>query len=119
MKYKTFPTQRAAANALRTIYANLARAHANQRGGDIDDVKDKVKRKASELSDNALADGERYPIKGKRASDGVWNETDGFTTAYAWPVQITDGRWVFPSPDGTGDEPGDNWWPPQQMNATK
>lgn len=112
MKYKTFPTEQAAANALRKIYADMARDHANQRGGDIEDVKDKVKRKASALSDNALADGERYPIKGKRASDSVWNETDGFTTAYAWPVKIKDGRWVFPSPDDTGEEPGDDWWPP-------
>lgn len=115
MKYKTFPTQQAAQAALGKIYADMARNHAAQRGGDIDDVKDKLKRKASTLSDNVLSDGERYPIKGRLASDNSWNENSGFTTAYALPQQITDGRWVFPSPDDTGEEPGDDWFSRQEL----
>ena len=33
------------------------------------------------------------------------------TERWAIPQQIVDGRWVFPSPDDTGEEPGADWWP--------
>ena len=33
------------------------------------------------------------------------------TTSWATPQQITDGRWVFPSPDETGVEAEESWWP--------
>ena len=33
------------------------------------------------------------------------------TTRWAIPQQIADGRWVFPSPDDTGVEAGEDWWP--------
>jgi hypothetical protein len=32
------------------------------------------------------------------------------TVRWAIPQQITDGRWVFPSPDNTGVEAGPEWW---------
>ena len=33
------------------------------------------------------------------------------TERWAIPQQIVDGRWVFPSPDGTGVEAEPGWWP--------
>ena len=33
------------------------------------------------------------------------------TERWAIPQQITDGRWVFPSPDDTGVEAESGWWP--------
>ena len=33
------------------------------------------------------------------------------TERWAIPQQIQDGRWVFVSPDDTGEEAGDDWWP--------
>jgi len=33
------------------------------------------------------------------------------TERWAIPQQINDGRWVFPSPDDTGVEPEDDWFP--------
>lgn len=36
---------------------------------------------------------------------------DALTTRWAIPQQITDGRWVFPSPDDEGVEAGADWWP--------
>ena len=33
------------------------------------------------------------------------------TERWAIPQQITDGRWVFVSPDDEGVEAGDDWWP--------
>lgn len=36
---------------------------------------------------------------------------DALTVRWAVPQQITDGRWVFPSPDATGVEAEESWWP--------
>ena len=33
------------------------------------------------------------------------------TERWATPQQIVDGRWVFPSPDDTGVDAGEDWWP--------
>jgi hypothetical protein len=33
------------------------------------------------------------------------------TERWAIPQQITDGRWVFPSPDDIGVEAQADWWP--------
>ena len=33
------------------------------------------------------------------------------TERWAIPQQITDGRWVFPSPDNVGVEAEPGWWP--------
>ena len=33
------------------------------------------------------------------------------TERWAIPQQITDGRWVFVSPDDEGVEAGEDWWP--------
>lgn len=38
---------------------------------------------------------------------------DALTVRWAIPQQIADGRWVFPSPDNTGVEAQDDWWPKQ------
>lgn len=35
---------------------------------------------------------------------------DVLTLRWAVPQQITDGRWVFPSPDDEGVESEASWW---------
>lgn len=37
------------------------------------------------------------------------------TERWAIPQQITDGRWVFPSPDDTGVESEPGWWPEAEV----
>lgn len=36
---------------------------------------------------------------------------DALTLRWAIPQQITDGRWVFISPDEEGIEAKESWWP--------
>lgn len=36
---------------------------------------------------------------------------DALTIRWAIPDQIADGRWVFPSPDDSGVEHENEWWP--------
>jgi hypothetical protein len=38
-------------------------------------------------------------------------QPDVLTVRWAIPVQISDGRWVFPSPDDKGVEAAPDWWP--------
>ena len=39
-------------------------------------------------------------------------ESNVLTSNWAQVQQITDGRWVFVSPDNTGEESEKSWWPP-------
>jgi hypothetical protein len=56
---------------------------------------------------------------GVNAKTGLPEPDAQVTERWATPQQITDGRWVFPSPDDTGEEPGADWWPTvTEMEAT-
>jgi hypothetical protein len=56
---------------------------------------------------------------GTNAKTGLPAPDAQVTERWATPQQITDGRWVFPSPDDTGEEPGADWWPTvTEMEAT-
>lgn len=37
------------------------------------------------------------------------------TERWAIPQQITDGRWVIPSPDDEGEEAGEDWFPTSEI----
>ena len=37
------------------------------------------------------------------------------TERWAVVQQISDGRWVFPSPDDQGVEAGADWWPQEEV----
>ena len=39
---------------------------------------------------------------------------DVLTLRWAVPQQITDGRWIFPSPDDEGIESEASWWPVEE-----
>jgi hypothetical protein len=49
------------------------------------------------------------------AATGLPDPTAQMTERWAIPVQITDGRWVFPSPDDEGEVPGADWWPQAEV----
>lgn len=56
---------------------------------------------------------------GTNAKTGLPAPDAQVTERWATPQQITDGRWVFQSPDDTGEEPGADWWPTvTEMEAT-
>ena len=48
---------------------------------------------------------------GTNAKTGLPAPEAQATERWAIPQQITDGRWVFPSPDDTGVEAEPGWWP--------
>lgn len=52
---------------------------------------------------------------GINAASGQLDNT-AITERWAIPQQVQDGRWVFPSPDNTGIEAQDNWWPQNNNN---
>lgn len=54
-----------------------------------------------------------YSKPGINAATGEVEPTI-LTTRWAIPQQITDGRWVFPSPDDVGVEAKESWWPKPQ-----
>lgn len=47
---------------------------------------------------------------GVNAKTGLPEPDKQVTERWAVPQQIQDGRWVFPSPDDEGVEPGDDWF---------
>lgn len=47
---------------------------------------------------------------GINAKTGAVEEGKGITVRWAVPEQISDGRWVFPSPDDEGVEAEPTWW---------
>jgi len=51
-------------------------------------------------------------VIGVNAATGLPDPTAQMTEQWAIPQQIVDGRWVFPSHDGTGVDPSPDWWPP-------
>jgi hypothetical protein len=52
-----------------------------------------------------------YSKVGTNAKTGLPAPEAQVTERWATPQQIADGRWVFQSPDDTGEEPGADWWP--------
>ena len=48
---------------------------------------------------------------GVNAKTGQPEPDKQVTERWAIPQQITDGRWVFPSPDDEGVEAEEDWWP--------
>ena len=52
---------------------------------------------------------------GVNAKTGLPAPEAQVTERWAIPQQITDGRWVFPSPDVTGEEAGADWWPVEEL----
>jgi hypothetical protein len=111
MKYRVFQARPAAENAARKIYADAIRARAGELDDMIDDWNNgRAKTSVTNLPD-AQIDGDRFPLYGKNAATSEWEIEQGHTKAWAIPVQISDGRWVFPSPDDEGDEAAPDWWP--------
>jgi hypothetical protein len=62
----------------------------------------------------AISAGMGYSKPGINAASGEV-APDVLTTCWATPQQIVDGRWVFPSPDDTGEEAGADWWPVEEL----
>ncbi len=51
-----------------------------------------------------------YPKVGVNAATGQPSPSAQTTDYWATPEQILDGRWVLPSPDGTGTASQIEWW---------
>lgn len=60
----------------------------------------------------AISQAFGYAVPGTNAATGEI-VPDAPTVRWAVPVQINDGRWVFPSPDDEGEESASDWWHPQ------
>lgn len=112
MKYRIFETELEARNAQQEIYASFLRERAVLNNGQLDDWEGSpiTPVPITELSNTDLS-GQRFPLYGQRASNMLWITEYGHTTAWAIPVQISDGRWVFPSPDDGGVEAETDWFP--------
>ena len=52
---------------------------------------------------------------GTNAKTGLLAPEAQATERWAIPQQITDGRWVFVSPDDEGVEPGPDWFPENEL----
>jgi hypothetical protein len=67
---------------------------------------------AEAVAAEALVAAEIGCVKvGINAKTGLPAPTAQVTERWAVPVQIADGRWVFPSPDDEGVEADPGWWP--------
>ena len=62
------------------------------------------------VAEKAISESLGYSKPGVNAKTG---ETvhDVLTLRWATPQQISDGRWVIPSPDEDGVEAEENWFP--------
>lgn len=110
MKYKVFQAKADAENAARKIYGDIMQARAEEMQGLLHDWNNgRAKTEVKNLTPGQLQDGNRFPLYGCNAASQAVEKEQGHTTAWAMPVQINDGRWVFPSPDGSGVEAEENW----------
>ena len=115
MKYKVFQAQADAENAARKIYGDATQARADEMQGFLDDWNNgRAKTDVKNLPAEQLEDGDRFPLYGRNAASNALEKEQGHTKAWAIPVQINDGRWVFPSHDDTGVPAEDDWWPTQE-----
>lgn len=114
-KYRIFATESEAIEASQAVYAGLVRERAAIYDGLLEKWNGSiVPVDVTDWPDSSLT-GDKFPIYGHRASDNQLIKQDGHTTSWAIPQQITDGRWVFPSPDDTGEEPGDGWFSSHEL----
>jgi hypothetical protein len=110
MKYRIFQAKADAENAARKLYADAVRTRADEFDGVLDDWNNgRAKASVDNLPESQI-DGDRFPLYGKNAATSEWEAEHGHTKAWAIPVQITDGRWVFQSPDDEGVEAEPDWW---------
>lgn len=58
----------------------------------------------------AISQSMGFPKVSINAQTGLLDPTAQQTERWAIPQQILDGRWVFPSPDDTGVEAGNDWF---------
>ena len=111
MKYRIFDTEAEAAETSQAAYAALVRERAALYEGLLEKWNGSiVPVDVTGWPDSSLT-GDKFPVYGHRASDHKLMKQEGHTTSWAVPRQITDGRWVFPSPDDTGVESEPGWWP--------
>ena len=114
MKYRVFQEKAAAENAARKLYGDAMQARADETQGLLHDWNNgRAKTEVNNLPPEQLQDGNRFPLYGRNAASQAVEKEQGHTKAWAIPVQISDGRWVFPSPDDEGDEASADWWPSQ------
>jgi uridine kinase len=112
MKYKVFQAKAAAENAARKIYGDAMQSRAEEMQGLLHDWNNgRAKMEVKNLPPGQLQDGNRFPLYGRNAASQALEKEQGHTKAWAMPVKINDGRWVFPSPDDTGVPAEDDWWP--------
>jgi len=62
----------------------------------------------------AISAGMGYSAPGINAATGEV-QPDVLTVRWAIPQQISDGRWVFVSPDDEGVEAEADWWPQEEI----
>jgi hypothetical protein len=112
MKYKVFQAKAAAENAARKIYGGIMQTRADEMQGLLHDWNNgRAKTEIRNMPFGQLENGNRFPLYGRNAASQKLEKDQGHTTSWAVPVQINDGRWVFPSPDDDGVEAGPDWWP--------
>jgi hypothetical protein len=111
MKYRVFQVLADAENSALSIYADIIHARAAEFDGLLDDWNNERTKTAVHGLPGDQINGDRFPLYGKNAATNEWETEHGHTKAWAVPVQINDGRWVFPSPDDVGVEAEENWWP--------
>ena len=115
MKYRVFQAKAAAESAARKIYGEAMQARAEEMQGLLYDWNNgKTKTEVKNLPPEQLEDGDRFPLYGRNAASQALEKDYGYTKAWAIPVKINDGRWVFPSPDDTGVPAENDWWPTQE-----
>lgn len=115
MKYRVFQEKAAAENAARKLYGEAVRVRAEEMQGLLHDWNNgRAKTQVKNLPPGQLENSDRFPLYGRNAASQTLEKEQGHTKAWAIPVQINDGRWVFPSHDDTGVPAEDDWWPTQE-----
>ena len=68
----------------------------------------------AQTTEAAISAAMGLPAPGINAATGE-PDWSAMTLRWAVPRQITDGRWVIPSPDDAGEEAQPGWWPEEVM----
>lgn len=111
IKYRVFQSKAAAQNAARKIYGDAMQNRADEMLGFLHDWNNgKAKTQVKNLPPGQLENSDRFPLYGRNAASQALEKDYGHTKAWAIPVEINDGRWVFQSPDDTGIPAEDDWW---------
>jgi hypothetical protein len=110
VKFFVFVARIEAEEAADSIFAGILKARAQEFGGSLEDWSNgRTPVEITSIPDSELT-GERFPLYPKNAATGQWESEIGHTLSWAQPIQITDGRFVIPSYDGTGIDPDPSWW---------